>query len=169
MIFHLLRISIFTAALLGVQSSRATGQVFDLTGAWAGKLTCKAANAGAKETSVATPVLAVTQSGNVVGLRLDFGGGVIAHYTGLANPDGKKPLAKGELGLIRCGTDSLPGGVGPTDEVGRLFAATKAPPAIKATLKGTSVFSEDQRVGTCSWKWTRTALTDPGVETSCPE
>lgn len=31
MIFHLIRIFILTAALLGVQSSRATGQVFDLT------------------------------------------------------------------------------------------------------------------------------------------
>jgi hypothetical protein len=30
MIVHLIRISLFTAALLGVQSSRATGQVYEL-------------------------------------------------------------------------------------------------------------------------------------------
>ena len=167
MILHLLRISIFTAALLGVHSSRATGQVFDLTGEWAGKLTCKRFN-GVKEAFTAEPAIAITQNGNALGLRVDFGGGAVQQYTGLANPDGKKPETKGEFGLIRCGTDSVAAGAEPlTDEVGRFSATTKAVPAIKATLKGTSVFSEAARLGTCTWKGTRTSVGDPGVATSC--
>jgi len=168
MILHLLRISIFTAALLGVHSSRATGQVFDLTGAWAGKLTCKTANAGVKTVVSTTPAVTISQNGNAIGVRVDFGAGVVEQYTGLANPDGKKPDTKGEFGLIRCGTDSVAGGtVPPADEIGRFTVTTKPAPAIKATFKGTSVFSEAQRIGTCSWKWTRTAVGDPGVATSC--
>ncbi len=165
MIVNLIRISIFTAALLGMHSSHATGQVFDVTGEWEGKLTCKRFS-GEKSTFSAEPVVSVSQNGNAIGMRVDFGGGSVQQYTGLANPDGKKPDTKGEFALIRCGTDSVAGGT-PTDEVGRFTAATKTAPAIKATFKGTSVFSEATRLGTCKWKGTRTSLTDPGVATSC--
>jgi hypothetical protein len=167
MMLHLIRVSLFTAALLGMHSSYATGQVFDLTGEWTGKLTCKRFN-GVKETFSAEPAVAITQNGNAIGLRVDFGGGSVQQYTGLANPDGKKPDTKGEFGLIRCGTDSVAAGVEPaSDEVGRFSATTKAAPAIKATFKGTSVFTEAARLGTCTWKGTRTSLTNLGVATGC--
>lgn len=165
--FFLIRVALLTAALLGVPSSRATGQVFDLTGAWEGKVTCKRFD-GAKTTFKATPAITITQTDNAIGMRVDFGGGSVQQYTGLANPDGKKPATKGEFGLIRCGTDSTAaGGVGPTDEVGRFAATTKAPPAFKASFKGTSVFTEASRIGTCTWKGTRTSVADPAVPTGC--
>jgi hypothetical protein len=152
--------------LVGGQSARASAQLFDLTGTWSGKITCKTASAGLKATIVSTPVLAVSQSGNAIGLALDFGNGTIERYTGLANPDGKKPATKGELGIIHCGTDGVAANAG-SDEIGRLVAATKAAPAVKASLKGRSVFSAPPAIGTCAWTWTRTDAADPGVATSC--
>lgn len=141
---------------------------FDLTGRWTGKLVCKTATSGVKATVVATPTLAVTQIGDLVGLSLDYGAGSQERYTGLANPDGKKPLTKGELGIIRCGTDSVATNV-PGDEIGRLFVATKAAPAVRATLKGQSVVSAPPTLATCAWKWTRTDVVDPGVGTGCDQ
>jgi hypothetical protein len=121
-----------------------------------------------KTTTKTTPVMTVSQVGTQVGVQLDSGGGNVERYTGLANPDGKKPDTKGEFGLIRCGTDSVAAGAAPpTDEIGRFSATTKPAPAIKATFKGTSVFTEAARLGTCTWKGTRTSLTDPGVSTAC--
>lgn len=160
-------LALLTLALVGADGARAAAQTFDLTGRWTGKLTCKTASAGTKSTTVATPTLAITQVvDGALGMELDYGNGTVERYTGLANPDGKKPLTKGELGIIRCGTDSVATNAS-ADEIGRLFASTKAPPTVKATLKGQSVFSAPPSIGTCSWKWARTDLTDPGVATSC--
>lgn len=168
-VVHLIRIGVITMALLGVGPSVATGQIFDLTGTWAGSITCKALNAGVKEKVTTNPVMTVTQVDTQVGVRLDFGGGSVVHYTGLANPDGKKPETKGEAALIRCGTDDLPDSDLSPDEMGRFTAATKAPPVVKATLKGTTVLTELERIGTCTWKWTRTAVADPGLSTECAQ
>jgi hypothetical protein len=166
-LLSLIRIGIFTLMLIGFGPRMATGQTFDLTGTWMGSLTCKVANGGVKERTTTAPLLAVTQSGGAVGMRMDFGAGVVDLYTGLANPDGKKPLTKGEVAVIHCGSDDVLGNA-PLDELGRFAVATKAAPNPKATLKGTSVFAGSERLGTCTWKWTRTALDDPGVPTSCP-
>jgi hypothetical protein len=165
---RLARVSLGTMLLLGSNPAVAHGQIVALTGVWAGKLTCKTYDAGAKETVAATPALAVTQLGNVVGMRMDFGGGVVQQYTGLASPDAKKPLTKGEVGIIRCGTDSAIAIEPAADEIGRLAVSTTPLPGIKATMKGGSVLSQPPSVGTCSWKWTRTAVDDPGVPTECP-
>lgn len=165
----IVRVAIGTALLLGSHPAVARGQVstFDLTGAWSGKLTCKGTNAGVKETVVSTPALAVTQSGNAVGLRMDFGAGVVVDYVGRANPDGKKPLEKGELGVIRCGTDTAVGATEAADEIGRLSASAKLAPSSKGTLKGSSVLARSAGLATCTWKWTRTGTADPGVATEC--
>jgi hypothetical protein len=166
-------IGVLALALVAAGAPAATAQVFDLTGSWEGTRTCKGLEAGAKTRIRADVTVAISQSGNAVGVRVDEGGAV-AHFTGLANPDGKKPLTKGELALIRCGTDDVPGLgeprgalAGATDELGRFLAATKAPPNPKATVKGTTVFAADEGLGTCAWRWKRTALADPGVPTGC--
>lgn len=159
-------LALLTLTLVGADARGAAAQLFDVTGRWVGKLTCKTASAGTKSSTVATPTLAITQADAAVGMELDYGGGTVERYTGLANPDGKKALTKGEIGIIRCGTDSVAANA-PADEIGRLSASTKAAPAVKATLKGQSVFSAPPSIGTCTWKWTRTDLADPGVATSC--
>lgn len=159
-------LALLTLTLIGASGTRAAAQVFDLTGSWTGKLSCKIATAGAKSTTTALPTLAITQADAAIGMALDYGNGTVEHYTALANPDGKKPLTKGELGIIRCGTDSVATNL-PADEIGRLFASTKAPPGVKATLKGQSVFSAPPTIGTCTWKFTRIDLADPSVATSC--
>lgn len=164
-----IRLVVLTAALLAIGRDAVSAQILDLTGVWAGTMTCKIAIDGVKETRRSTPVVAVTQTGNALGVRVDFGGGVVEQYTGLANPDGKKMLTKGEFGLIHCGTDSDPDDTTSADEIGRFTAATKPLPDVRATVKGTSVFSAPPSVGTCAWKWTRTALDDPGVATGCVE
>ena len=168
-VLQLIRIALFVCALVGAGPRVATGQIFDLTGTWTGAITCKVVNAGVKEKVVSAPILAISQTGTRVGARLDLGGGSFVHYTGLANPDGKKPETKGELALIRCGTDDLPGSELSPDELGRFSAATKAPPVVKASLKGTTVLTEPDRIGTCAWKWTRTGVVDPGLSTECQE
>ncbi len=167
--FQLIRIAIFACALIGVGPRVATGQMFDLTGTWAGSITCKGVNAGVKEKVKTTPVLQVTQDETRVGVQLDFGGGVVLHYTGLANPDGKKPETKGEVALIRCGTDDQPGNALAPDELGRFTAGTKAPPVVKASLKGTTILTEPDRIGTCAWKWTRIGVVDPALSTECQQ
>ncbi len=160
-----------TTTLVAMGPAIATGQgtSFDLTGTWTGKIICKTVTAAGKATVVVTPAAAVTQTGSAIGVALDFGGGVVAQYTGLADPDAKKPLVKGEFGLIRCGTDSTADLAEATDEMGRFAVTAKAPPAVKATFKGSTVLAEPGSVGLCTWKWTRTAVADPGVATTCAQ
>lgn len=166
-VFQRIRVAVLATALLGLGPRVATGQDFTVAGSWIGSITCKALNGGLKETTKVAPLMTVSQLGTEVGVRLDFGSGVIQHYTGLANPDGKKPETKGELALIRCGTDDILDGDESFDEIGRFTVATKAPPAVKASLKGTTFTARPESVGTCKWKWTRTDVADPGVSTSC--
>ena len=111
----------------------------------------------------------MTQLGNEIDVVLDFGGGHADRYTGLANPSAKNALTKGELALIRCGTDDVAGDAASFDEIGRFTATTKATPAVKATVKGASVFSDATEVGTCRWAWARVDRNDPAVPTSCAE
>ena len=160
------RIASIALVVLGTAYGEAAAQSFDLTGHWTGTLRCKFVTDGTKETRVGTPALAVSQVGNAVVLALDYGNGTVERYTGLANPDGKKPLTKGEVGIIRCGTDSDAANAA-GDEIGRLFATTKAPPSAKASLRGQSVASTPPGIGTCSWKWVRTDVADPGLGTEC--
>jgi len=168
-VFQLIRVALMAAALLGLGPRVATGQDFTVTGTWTGSISCKSFTAGLKETTKVAPVMTVSQVGNEVGVQLDFGGGVFERYTGLANPDGKKPETKGELALIRCGTDDVLGSEQSFDEIGRFTVATKAPPAVKASLKGTTVTARPESVGTCKWKWTRTDVADPGLSTNCQQ
>jgi hypothetical protein len=164
-----------TAAFLGAWPSGAAAQLPDLTGTWVGTLTCKSFDTGLKTKLALEPVLQISQSGNEVGARLDFGG-TQEEYDGLANPDGKKPATKGELALIRCSTDSVAGNDFGSDEpdfdeIGR-FAVGAKPGKIKASLKGQSFFSDpgvaSPEAGSCKWRFTRIDTADPGITPTCP-
>lgn len=164
-----IRVVILAASILGVGPRIAAGQDFSVIGTWTGSLTCKSFAGGVKTTTKTTPVMTVSQVGTQVGVQLDSGGGNVERYTGLANPDGKKPETKGEVALIRCGTDDIRGPEASSDEIGRFTVATKAPPAVKASFKGTTVVARAESVSTCTWKWTRTDAADPGLSTSCQQ
>jgi hypothetical protein len=144
---------------------------FDLTGTWEGSATCTSFFAGEKIKFTDAPTIQITQVGDAIGLRADYGGGDVDLYTGIAHPDAKKPDEKGELALIACGTDSIAGNPGTFDEVGRFTAATKLG-KVKATVKGVSFFSDPGAVtpeaGTCKWKLTRIDATDAAIATECP-
>lgn len=167
--FDRIRIAALAVAVAGLVPRVALAQSFTATGSWTGSITCKSFDGGVKTTTKTTPVMTVSQVGTQVGVRLDFGGGDVAHFTGLANPDGKKPETKGEVALIRCGTDDIRGSEPSSDELGRFTVATKAPPAVKASFKGTTVVAGAESVSTCTWKWTRTDVADPGLSTSCQQ
>jgi hypothetical protein len=123
-----------------------------------------------KQKSVLTPTMRITQVGLNFGVLLDFGGGQPQTYGGLANPDTKKPVQKGEAALIRCGTDKVLG-VDVADELGRMAVSTK-PNKVKASFKGVSIFAgatnPAPQHGTCKWKFTRTDTFQANVPTECP-
>jgi hypothetical protein len=142
---------------------------YDLTGTWTGTITCAEFVDGAKEKTVSTPSMQVSQVGLNIGLTLDFGGGNVDQYAGLANPDAKKPDEKGEFAVVFCGTNSEIADAVP-DKLGRMVASTK-PNKVKATIKGTTIFSDPPGLvahhGTCKWKFTRTDSTNSLLPTDC--
>jgi hypothetical protein len=156
------------AVLCGVAGPAAA---FDLTGTWSGTTSCTSLFQGEKFKFKDAPTLQVTQVGDAIGVRADYGGGDVDLYTGHAYPDAKKPNEKGEIALIACGTDSTAGNGPAFDEVGRFTISTKTG-KIKATIKGLSFFSDplsmnSPEIGTCKWSLTRTALAGSGVSTAC--
>jgi hypothetical protein len=163
-----MRRGILVGALL---VAAAPAAAFDLTGTWEGGATCTSFFEGAKVKFKDAPTIQITQIGDAIGLRADYGGGDVDFYTGIAHPDAKKPEEKGELALIACGTDSVAGNPGTFDEVGRFAAKTKVD-KVKATVKGLSFFSdpgaESPEAGTCKWKLTRVDTADAGIATECP-
>ena len=142
---------------------------YDLTGSWIGTIKCAEFLDGAKQKTVSAPALTISQSGLNMGLAFDFGGGNVQHFAGLANPDAKKPEQKGEFAVVFCGTNSVIADAVP-DKLGRMAASTK-PNKVKATIKGTTIFSDPPGLvahhGTCKWKFTRTDLTNPNLFTDC--
>jgi hypothetical protein len=143
---------------------------FDLTGTWSGSTSCTSLFQGEKFKFKDAPTLQVTQVGDAIGVRADYGGGHIDFYTGRAYPDAKKPGEKGEIALIACGTDSIAGDEPDFDEIGRFTVSTKTG-KIKATFKGLSFFSDpgvaSPEAGTCKWTLTRTDLGNAGISTAC--
>jgi hypothetical protein len=144
---------------------------YDLTGSWTGSIKCQEFLDGVKQKTVAEPAVSVTQSGLNIGLTLDFGGGNIQRFAGLANPDAKKPTQKGEFAVVFCGTNDIIADAVP-DKLGRMVASTK-PNKVKATFKGTVIFSDPPGFvahhGTCKWKFTRIDLTNPNLGSDCAQ
>ena len=160
------------ACLTTFSTAHAGAQFFDLTGTWQGNIKCKSFFDGSKTSFPLTPTLKISQSGLKIGILADYPPGDIDDsYVGYANPDAKKPFEKGEFALIYCGTDDVLGNDPTFDEIGRMAAKTKAP-KVKATFKGTSLYSDpgvtDAEAGTCKWTWTRIDDADPGIPLDCP-
>jgi hypothetical protein len=164
------RLTIFTLALLASFASQVAA--FDLTGTWTGARTCKEISDGTKDTFKDVFTADVTQTGNAIGLLRHFEGGgqPDTPYAGLANFLPAKP-DKGEFAIIHCGTDDVVGNAGTYDSVGRMQVTTK-PGKIKATIKGTTIYSNAGTVppvvGTCTWKMTRTGPGTTTLTTVCP-
>jgi hypothetical protein len=162
------RLTIFTLALLASFASQATA--FDLTGAWTGVRTCKDLDVGTKETFKDPFTAEITQTGNAIGILMDFGGGPNTEYAGLANFLPAKP-DKGEFAMIHCGTDDIVGNATTYDAIGRMQATTKSG-KVKATIKGTTIFSDPSTaspfLGTCTWKFTRTGPGSTTLTAACP-
>jgi hypothetical protein len=163
-------IAIGLAAVLVIAGAEVAA-AFDVTGTWTGTTKCTSLFAGTKFKFTDAPTVQVTQSGDLLGVRIDFGGGNVNFYAGRAYPDAKKPDAKGEVALVACGTDSVAGNAPAFDELARLAAATKDG-KVKATLKGVSFFSDpgtaSPEAGSCKWKLTRVDEVDAAIPTSCP-
>jgi hypothetical protein len=144
---------------------------FDLTGTWEGHSTCTSLFEGEKQKFSDAPTIQITQVGDAIGMRADYGGGDVDLYTGVAHPDPKKSAEKGEMALVACGTDSIAGNPGTFDEVGR-FAVTTKVDKVKAAVKGLSFFSDpgvaSPEAGTCKWRLTRVDTIDAAVPTTCP-
>jgi hypothetical protein len=163
-----MRVIILTLTLLVSVASQAAA--FDLTGTWTGVRTCKDLDIGTKEKFKDLFTAEITQTGNAIGILMDFGGGPNTPYAGLANFLFAKP-DKGEFAMIHCGTDDVVGNANTYDAIGRMQATTK-PGKVKATIKGTTIFSDPGAaspfLGTCTWKFTRTTPTSTVATTACP-
>ncbi len=162
--------------LLTVGTAAQGGQPrFSIDGTRTGSIKCKGLSNGAKDKFLLVPTMRIAQSAFDVGIDLDFGGGSISHYVGLANPGAKKP-EKGELVIVSCGTDDQVGVPTAPDELGRMSISSK-PGRVKASFKGTTIFSNLADPGplpaagyTCKWKFVRTSFDGgDGVDTSCDQ
>lgn len=155
------RLVLVVPLLLAVASPAAA---FDLTGSWTGTRKCKFFDAGVKSKVDREGTVAITQIGNALGF--DSGIGSQHLYFGIANFGTEKP-DKGELSVRHC-RDHVD--TTPFDAIGRFTVKTKTG-KVKATITGITIVANDDAGtpshGTCKWKLTRTATTDPGVPTSC--
>ena len=134
---------------------------YDLSGNWTGTITCSELVDGVKTKTVTTSTMKITQAG--VNFGIQIGTGLDTRiYVGLANPDAKKPLAKGDATLVLCGTDNALGTS--KDELVRVQVSKVD--KVKASMKGLSYFSAPPNptphLGTCKWKWKRVDQ-DPGT------
>jgi hypothetical protein len=167
-IHRLPRILPFAALLAAALAiTAAPAAAFDLTGSYVGKFRCTGSFEGRKDSFAEPQVqVAITQSGNVFGMRFDDGFDVL-DYSGVAIPDQAKP-DKGEMAFVFCGTDDVLGNNGDLDEIGRLKVTTK-PAKGTGKLSGTSIFTEldGTSVFTCKWTFKRVDTNDPGLPTSC--
>jgi hypothetical protein len=138
---------------------------FALDGTWSGTIKCKSLKHGVKTKFTLTPSMRIEQSGLGLGIALDVGTGA-TNYVGLANPDAKKPLEKGEVAIASCSTDDLVGNDFSFDELGRMTVKAK-PGDPKGSFKGTSLFSRpgtlEAEAGTCKWSFKRTVADFPNV------
>jgi hypothetical protein len=165
-------IALLATALVAVGPTRDVGAGaarFDLNGTWTGTVKCKSFKAGAKAKSTLTATLKLAQSGLELGILLDVGTST-TNYTGIANPDAKKPFDKGELALVSCTTNDQLGDDLSFDEIGRMAVKAKRGQP-KGSLKGTTLFSRPGTIGaeagTCKWSFKRTVDDFPEVPFTC--
>jgi hypothetical protein len=153
------------ALAAALAASAGTAAAFDLTGNYTGKYKCSGFDGTKPKPKFTDAIpLAITQSGDVLGI--DYDGGNF-FYSGIALPDARKP-DKGEIAVVICGTDSMLGGNVDYDEMGRLKVTTK-PSKGAAKITGVSIYTDPDgaTVYTCKWSFKRVDTVDPGTPTSC--
>lgn len=157
----LLTIVAVAAALSTAAPAR--GQVFDVTGHWIGKFTCKGVDETGKFSETDSPsTLDITQTGNLFAVRLDQGD---FSYNGVIIPDVKKPALQGEVVLIGCNTNLAFVQGDHSSELMRAKVKTKAN-SEKASFSGTSIFEINdaqfgESVETCKLSYKRISATPP--------
>ncbi len=164
-------IAALAAALVLPGIAHAGGLAVDLNGEWTGTIKCKNNFNGAKEKLFLDPTIRITQLGDGLGIKLDYGDNNPEVYTALVSPDLKKPDKKGDFVLVYCGTNDVLGDNLDFDELGRMSFSAK-PGQVKATFKGATVFAFDNFApaggGICKWKYKRTSVDPQGLPIACP-
>lgn len=152
---------VFALSLLFLTTAVTSARAFDATGTWLGKWSCKDFDGTKFTEGQRESTLLVSQSGDVLAIDLDGGA---YRYNGRSLNDAAKP-EKGEAIFVSCGIDNQPF-VGGLAELIRVAVKTKLG-AVKATLKGQSIFENGASVGTCKYTFKRVSTQDPNVS-DCP-
>jgi hypothetical protein len=155
------RATVLTLSALLVTVIVAPARAFDATGTWLGKWSCK--DFDGKKFSEGNPesTLQISQNDDVLAIDLDGGS---YRYNGRSLNDAAKP-EKGEAVFASCAIDNQPF-VGGLSEIIRVAIKTK-PGALKATLKGQSIFENGASVGNCKYTFKRVSDQNPNVS-DCP-
>jgi len=149
-------------------ASPARAQVFNMTGHWQGKFSCKGVDQTGKFTETDDPsTLDITQTGNLIAVSLDSGD---FHYNGALIPDVKKPDVQGEVVLIGCNTNTTFVAGDHSSEIIRAKVKTKGE---KASFSGTSLFEVNdaqfgESIETCKLSYKRTSTANPAVAACGP-
>jgi hypothetical protein len=139
-----------TSAVLAT-TARPAGAI-DLTGTWAGKLSCKGIENGSREQFTCCEVIQITQIGNSINVRE---GGLL--YFGRVLTLDASPT-KGSATFVGCVTDNTLG-----NDAEMVFANV-TDDGVKATLKGRGPYNEDPTDQfLCTWNYKRIDTADPGV------
>ena len=166
-----MRVSLTLVALVAglLTAAPAPAQVFNMTGHWVGKFSCKGVDETGKFSETDDPsTLDITQTGNLIAVSLDQGD---FRYNGSIIPDTKKPDVQGEVVLVGCLTNTTFVAGDGSSEIMRAKVKTKAN-TVKASFSGTSIFEiKDNQFGesveSCKLSYKRTDTTDP-VVLACP-
>jgi hypothetical protein len=149
--------------LTAVASAGAAAQVFDMTGHWVGKFTCKGVDNTGKFSEKDDPsTLDITQTGSLIAVSLDSGNFT---YNGSLIPDIKKPDVQGEAVIIGCNTNTTFVAGDHSSEIMRAKVKTKAN-SEKASFSATSIFEINdaqfgESVETCKLSYKRVSSTPP--------
>lgn len=148
---------LFAAALLAVATWIPAAHAVNLTGSWLGQQSCTRFDGSSSSFKLKPSVMLITQTGHSMVVRVDGVNG----YNGFVIDDAKKPDAKGQVSVILCTTDNMPGS---PDGGQILIAKVKANPAKgTASLSGSSGFESSANVGICKWSYKRTDTADPAA------
>lgn len=142
-------------ALAVIGAARASA--LDLTGTWVGKYTCTEYDGSRSKLTVKDDELRITQQGDALAVDSEnaFRGVAIAHAG--------KPETRGEIKLVRCGTDNVVSNGG--DELGRFTVKIDREKG-KGKLKGTALYTFPGGVGTCKLRYKLASTENPGA-TGC--
>ena len=151
------------AVLETAASAGAAAQVFDMTGHWVGKFTCKGVDETGKFSEKDDPsTLDITQTGSLIAVSLDSGDFT---YNGSLIPDVKKPGVQGAAVLIGCNTNTTFVAGDHSSEIMNAKVKTKAN-SDKASFSALSIFEINdaqfgESVETCKLSYKRVSSSPP--------